>query len=124
MLSPRTRKARHFVRRAILGVATVLWVGSRAPTLAADSGYKMWFNAHVLSVDARRGELRIVHGPNETSGYGIETCSLSRAALASVRPGMEVLVQVDSRRHPWRLLHLREITRQGQLKARRDRTFV
>ena len=86
----------------------VLAMAMCAPGVAHDAaGYEIWFAGKVLSVDIRGGRLRVAHGPTETLGRGVEDCVLRGPGLAHLHAGMEILAQVDSRRHPWRVLHLR-----------------
>jgi len=71
----------------------------------------MWFAGRVLSVDADRGHLRVARGPTETTGRGVEDCVAAGAGLKLVRPGMLIEAQADTRRRPWRILHLRVMHR-------------
>jgi hypothetical protein len=67
----------------------------------------VWFAGHVLSIDPHRGRMRIARGPTETSGRAVEECVVGGRALRLVRPGMLIEAQADTRRRPWRVLHLR-----------------
>jgi len=89
----------------LAAVASVALLG--APALGSERGYELWFSGHVLHVDDRRGTVRIARGPTETAGPGIEDCVMPGPRLRQVRPGMDVFVQADTRRRPWRILHLR-----------------
>jgi hypothetical protein len=100
------------VRAILAGAACVATLSAR-PCLGSDRGYDVWFAGHVLSVDAHRGRLRIARGPTETAGRGIEDCVVPGAALKYVRPGMGVEAQADTRRRPWRILHLRVMKRKS-----------
>ena len=81
------------------------------PCLGSESGYAEWFAGRILTVDAHSGRLRIARGPTETAGRGIEECVVPGANLRLVRPGMQVEAQADTRRRPWRILHLRVMER-------------
>lgn len=74
---------------------------------AASDGYEIWFSGRVLSVDRPHGLVRILRGPTETSEAGIEDCVLRNRSLRAIAPGMDVRAEADTRRHPWRILHLR-----------------
>jgi len=87
------------------------------PVLADEPGYAVWFAGRVLSVDPHRERLRIARGPTETAGPGIEECVVAGAGLKLVRPGMLVEAQADTRRRPWRLLHLRVMERREHRPA-------
>jgi hypothetical protein len=89
---------------AAIGVVATTVAG---PCLANEPGYDVWFAGHVLSVDRHRGRMRIARGPTETSGRAIEECQMGGPALRLVRPGMLIEAQADTRRRPWRVLHLR-----------------
>jgi hypothetical protein len=80
---------------------------SAQPCAASERGYDVWFAGQVLAVDAHRERLRIARGPIETAGRGIEECVVVGAALKQLRPGMLIEAQADTRRRPWRILHLR-----------------
>jgi len=99
--------------RAILAGAACVAALATRPCFASDRGYDVWFAGHVLSVDAHRGRLRIARGPTETAGRGIEECVVPGAALRLVRPGMGIEAQADTRRRPWRILHLRVMERKS-----------
>jgi hypothetical protein len=77
------------------------------PALGIDQGYDIWFSGRVLSVDHHGGTVRIARGPTETAGPAIEVCAIKRTALNRLRPGMVVEAQADTRRRPWKILHLR-----------------
>ncbi|HEY4439347.1 MAG TPA: hypothetical protein VGN14_02770 [Candidatus Elarobacter sp.] len=81
------------------------------PCAANEPGYNVWFAGRVLSVDASRGRLRVARGPTETAGRGVEECVVDGADLRNVRPGMRIEAQADTRRRPWRVLHLRVMRR-------------
>jgi hypothetical protein len=82
------------------------------PCAANEPGYNVWFAGRVISVDASRGRLRVARGPTETAGRAVEECVVGGAAdLRSVRPGMRIEAQADTRRRPWRVLHLRVMRR-------------
>lgn len=95
---------------AALGVVATLVTG---PCRANEPGYDVWFAGNVLSVDQHRGRMRIARGPTETSGRAVEECVVRGAALRLVRPGMLIEAQADTRRRPWRLLHLRVMEHRG-----------
>lgn len=99
-----------FVLAAGVFVATV---GTR-PCFGSEPGYDVWFAGQVLSVDAHRDRLRIARGPTETAGPAVEECVVARTNLALIRPGMLIEAQADTRRRPWRLLHLRLMERKQQ----------
>jgi hypothetical protein len=104
---------RHSRIRALLvaiGLVPTLVAG---PCLANEPGYDVWFAGHVISVDAHRGRMRIARGPTETSGRAVEECLVRSAALRLVRPGMMIEAQADTRRRPWRVLHLRVMERRA-----------
>ncbi len=111
MSSARTRSRP--LRAASLALLCALGAGVAAarPGAASEAGYDIWFAGTVLVVDARHGRLRVRHGPTETAGPGVEDCFVRGAGLARIRPGMEIVAQVDSRRRPWRVLHLRVMLR-------------
>lgn len=88
-------------------------VGGR-PCLGSEPGYDVWFAGQVLSVDAHRDRLRIARGPTETAGPAVEECVVARTNLALIRPGMLIEAQADTRRRPWKLLHLRLMERMPQ----------
>ena len=87
-------------------VVCLVPLGAR-PCLGSEAGYEEWFAGRILAVDAHSGRLRIARGPTETAGRGIEECVVPRTDLRLVRPGMQVEAQADTRRRPWRILHLR-----------------
>lgn len=88
--------------------AIILSFGFLLTRAAADEpGYNMWFAGQIVSLDARRGTLRIARGPTETAGPGIETCTMIGRPLRRLRDGMEVEAEADTRRRPWRILHMR-----------------
>ena len=90
-------------------LAAVACIGTlnTAPCLGSERGYDVWFAGQVLSVDARRERLRIARGPTETAGRGVEECVAIGPTLKQLRPGMLIEAQADTRRRPWRILHLR-----------------
>jgi hypothetical protein len=98
---------------AFLAAAACVATLFARPSLGAEPGYDVWFAGRVLAVDADRGRLRIARGPTETEGRGIEECVVAHADLKLVRPGMQVVAQADTRRRPWRILHLRVIEHKG-----------
>jgi hypothetical protein len=77
------------------------------PLVEADKGSDIWFSGRVLSLDQHRGVVRIARGPTETAGPAVEDCAIAQGALRSLRPGMVIEAQADTRRRPWRILHLR-----------------
>jgi hypothetical protein len=81
------------------------------PCLGSEPGYDVWFAGRVLSVDPHRERVRIARGPTETAGRGVEECVVAGTDLRLVRPGMLIEAQADTRRRPWRLLHLRVMER-------------
>ncbi len=89
-----------------VALAVVLATAPR-PAAASEPGYQTWFAGHVLSVDPKRGTLVIARGPTQTSGPAVEVCTLSRHPLGRLRAGMQVEAQADTRKRPWRILHLR-----------------
>jgi hypothetical protein len=89
------------------GLVAAAFLALAQPAAAADQGYDIWFSGRVMSVDYRHGIVRIVRGPTETAGPGIEDCRMRRAALDRLRPGMFVEAQADTRRRPWHILHMR-----------------
>jgi hypothetical protein len=99
--------------RAFLAAAACVATLSARPCLGAERGYDVWFAGRVLTVDAHRGRLRIARGPTETEGRGIEECVVAHADLRLVRPGMQIVAQADTRRRPWRILHLRVMERKS-----------
>jgi hypothetical protein len=94
------------LRRYVASVAGALIMLAQ-PALGYDQGYDIWFSGRVLSIDQHRGTFRIARGPTETAGPGIEECAIKRRALDRLRPGMVVEAQADTRRRPWKILHLR-----------------
>ncbi|HTD37558.1 MAG TPA: hypothetical protein VK669_08580 [Candidatus Limnocylindrales bacterium] len=94
------------VRRTLASVAFAATL-SASPCAASERGYDVWFAGQVLAVDAHHERLRIARGPTETAGRGIEECVVVGAALKQLRPGMLIEAQADTRRRPWRILHLR-----------------
>lgn len=104
------------VRRYALSIACAFLVFAQ-PSLGAEQGYDIWFSGRVLSVDQHRGTVRIARGPTETAGPAIEVCALKRRALKRLRPGMVVEAQADTRRRPWKILHLRIFERANSLRA-------
>ena len=100
----------------LIAAACVFTMTSR-PSLGGEPGYDVWFAGRVISVDAQRGRLRIARGPTETAGAGVEECLVTSANLKLVRPGMQIVAQADTRRRPWRVLHLRVM----ELKTTRPR---
>ena len=95
------------VRRAFLAIAGLACVAAwPEPARANEAGYNVWFAGRVVSVDARAGRMRIARGPTETAGRAVEDCFVSGADLSLVRPGMRIEAQADTRRRPWRVLHL------------------
>jgi hypothetical protein len=99
--------------RAVLVIGAVVATLIASPCRASEPGYDVWFAGHVLSVDSHRGRMRIARGPTETSGRAVEECLVPGAALRLVRPGMMVEAQADTRRRPWRVLHLRVMEHRG-----------
>ena len=98
-------------RRALVAALVCLTPLIACPCLGSESGYAEWFAGRILTVDAHSGRLRIARGPTETAGRGIEECVVPGANLRLVRPGMQVEAQADTRRRPWRILHLRVMER-------------
>jgi hypothetical protein len=84
---------------------------------ANEPGYDVWFAGHVVSVDPHRGRMRIARGPTETSGRAVEECVVGGPALRLIRPGMLIEAQADTRRRPWRVLHLRVMERRAAPQA-------
>jgi hypothetical protein len=112
MSSARTRSKP--LRLACFALLCALCAGTATaprPGAASEAGYAIWVAGKVLDVDARHGRLRVLHGPTETAGAGVEECFVPGPALERIRPGMEIEAQVDSRRHPWRVLHLHVMLR-------------
>ncbi|MDB5094911.1 MAG: hypothetical protein JWO85_3012 [Candidatus Eremiobacteraeota bacterium] len=99
--------------RAFLAAGAVVASLVTGPCLANEPGYDVWFAGHVLSIDTHRGRMRVARGPTETSGRAVEECRVSGAALRLVRPGMMIEAQADTRRRPWRVLHLRVMERRA-----------
>jgi hypothetical protein len=97
--------------RVVLATGACIAALTAFPCLGSERGYNIWFAGQVLSVDAHRGRLRIARGPTETAGRGIEECVVTGANLKLVRPGMRIEAQADTRRRPWRVLHLRVMRR-------------
>lgn len=97
--------------RAFLAAGACVATLVARPCLGSERGYDEWFAGQVLSVDAHRGRLRIARGPTETAGRGIEECVVAGTGLKLVRPGMQIEAQADTRRRPWRILHLRVMER-------------
>ena len=83
------------------------------PALGDNRGYAIWFSGRVLAVDHNRGMVRIARGPTETAGPAVEDCQLKRKALERLRPGMIVEAQADTRRRPWKILHMRIFERRS-----------
>ena len=97
--------------QAVLVASAVVATLVASPCRANEPGYDVWFAGNVLSVDQHRGRMRIARGPTETSGAAVEECTVTRAALKLIRPGMLIQAQADTRRRPWRVLHLRVMSR-------------
>jgi hypothetical protein len=87
------------------------------PAFGAEHGYDIWFSGRVLSVDPGHGMVRIARGPTETAGPAVEVCALKRRALHRLRPGMLVEAQADTRRRPWKIIHLRIFQPVSSLRA-------
>lgn len=104
------------VRRYVSALACVLLMFAR-PSVAAEPGYDIWFSGRVLSVDHLRGMVLIARGPTETAGPAVEMCALKRRALNRLQPGMIVEAEADTRRRPWKILHLRIFQRADTLRA-------
>jgi hypothetical protein len=107
------RRLRTFLVVASGVVATLV----ASPCRANEPGYDVWFAGHVVSVDAHRGRMRIARGPTETSGRAVEECVVGGPALRLVRPGMLIEAQADTRRRPWRVLHLRVMERRAPAQS-------
>lgn len=98
--------------RGVLAVlAASVALGFARPSVASERGYDLWFAGVVVAVDVRHGRLRIARGPIETAGRRVEECIVAGANLDVIRPGMLVEAQADTRRRPWRVLHLRVMQR-------------
>ncbi len=95
------------VVRTALAAALLCCATAPAAVTAEQPGYNIWFAGEVVSVDAMHGTVHIARGPTETSPPAIETCTILRQPLQRLRAGMEVEAQADTRRRPWRILHLR-----------------
>jgi len=108
---------RHGGLRTFLVTSSVVATLVASPCRANEPGYDVWFAGHVLSVDPHRGRMRIARGPTETSGRAVEECLVGGPALRLVRPGMLVEAQADTRRRPWRVLHLRVMERRAHPQA-------
>jgi hypothetical protein len=108
---------KHDPLRTFLVASGVVATLVASPCRANEPGYDVWFAGHVLSVDAHRGRMRIARGPTETSGRAVEECVVGGAALRFVRPGMLIEAQADTRRRPWRVLHLRVMERRALPQA-------
>jgi hypothetical protein len=109
---------RHGRLRTFLVVASgVVATLVASPCRANEHGYDVWFAGHVVSVDPHRGRMRIARGPTETSGRAVEECLIGGAALRLIRPGMLIEAQADTRRRPWRVLHLRVMERRALPQA-------
>jgi hypothetical protein len=93
-------------RRCVVSVASAMLLLAQ-PSIGAEAGYDIWFSGRVLSIDHQRELVRIARGPTETAGPAIEVCALKRQALNRLQPGMVVEAQADTRRRPWKILHLR-----------------
>ncbi|HYZ16372.1 MAG TPA: hypothetical protein VE591_08210 [Candidatus Acidoferrum sp.] len=104
------------LRRCSVSVACALVIFAQ-PSFGAEHGYDIWFSGRVLSVDHGRGVVRIARGPTETAGPAVEVCALKRRALNRLRPGMQVEAQADTRRRPWKILHLRIFQTASSLRA-------
>jgi hypothetical protein len=104
------------MRRYALPVACALVIFAQ-PSFGDEQGYNIWFSGRVLSVDHQRGTVRIARGPTETAGPAVEVCALKRRALNRLRPGMVVEAQADTRRRPWKILHLRIFQRANALRT-------
>ena len=87
-----------------------------SPAAAGERGYDMWFAGTVLSVDALHGRLTVRRGPIETAGPAVEDCIVTTAALRSVRSGMSIMAEADTRRRPWKVLHLRIFERRQRIQ--------
>lgn len=104
------------LRRYAVSVSCVLLLFAQ-PSFGAEHGYDIWFSGRVLSVDPGRGMVRIARGPTETAGPAVEVCALKRRALNRLRPGMFVEAQADTRRRPWKIIHLRIFQPANSLRA-------
>lgn len=102
------------LRRTALALAASVVPMLAQPAVAAEPGYDVWFAGVILAVDTHSGHLRIARGPIETAGRRVEECVVNAADSVAVRPGMLVEAQADTRRHPWRVLHLRVMQRSGK----------
>ena len=97
--------------QALLALGACIATLGAIPCAGNEPGYNIWFAGRVLSVDTHRGRLRIARGPTETAGRAVEECVVTGASLKLVRPGMRVEAQADTRRRPWRVIHLRVMRR-------------
>lgn len=104
-------RARSGLMIAILAIAAAF-----SPAAARERGSDIWFAGTVLSVDAPHGRLKVMRGPIETAGPAVEDCVVTNAALKSVRSGMSIMAQADTRRRPWRVLHLRIFERRPPIQ--------
>ena len=93
--------------RATLAAVAFIGTLSTGTCVGSERGSEIWFAGQVLSVDAHRQRLRVARGPTETAGRGVEDCVAVGAVLKLLRPGMQIEAQADTRRRPWRILHLR-----------------
>jgi hypothetical protein len=75
--------------------------------MASSQGYHMWFLGEIVGINAKHGIILIARGPTETAGPAIVNCLLPHRALRHISEGMQVDAQADTRRTPWRILHLR-----------------
>ena len=105
---------RRQLRMVVVAGAFVAAMLAARPALGGEPGYDVWFAGRILSVDVHRERVRIARGPTETAGRGIEECVMAADGLKRIRPGMMVEAQADTRRRPWRLLHLRVMHRKSQ----------
>lgn len=82
-----------------------------AATPAGAHGYEMWFVGQIRALDVPHGRIRIARGPTETADAAIVECVIPRRAARKLRVGMDVSAEADTRRVPWRILHLRVLER-------------
>ena len=102
--------------RAMLAAAACIGTLSTSPCLASERGYDVWFAGQVISVDPRQQRLRIARGPTETAGRGVEDCVAVGADLKLLHAGMLVQAQADTRRRPWKILHLRVMLERKRMR--------
>ncbi len=112
------------IQRLALPTFVLAFICVAGSAAADEPGYNVWFAGQIVSLDARRGTLRIARGPTETAGPGIEACTMMRKPLRRLRDGMEVEAEADTRRHPWRILHMRIFEIKASGRASFGRRFV